>query len=67
MKKITIIILSFAFQFGMAQTNPDNQAGKQINRDWRNEVNRIFNPLDMDKVPHGLLLDRAIKFEYETF
>ena len=62
MKKIAIIILSFAFQFGMAQTNPDNQSGKQINRDWKNEVNRIFNPLDMDKVPHGLLLDRAMEF-----
>jgi hypothetical protein len=44
-----------------AQEN-DTIGGKHVNTTWKNEVNKIFDKLDVKKVPHGLLLDRAMEF-----
>ena len=53
MKKITSFFVLLPF-FMMAQINIDNQ--------WKNSINPIFQNLDKTKVQSGLLLDYAMEF-----
>jgi hypothetical protein len=53
MKKITTFLVLLPF-FVMAQINVDNQ--------WKNSINPIFENLDKTKVQSGMLLDYAMEF-----
>ena len=53
MKKITTFFVLLPF-FMMAQINIDNQ--------WKNSINPIFQNLDKSKVQSGMLLDYAVEF-----
>lgn len=53
MKKITLLLLLFPFLL-IAQVNIDNQ--------WKNSINPIFQNLDKSKIQSGMLLDYAIEF-----
>ena len=53
MKKITFLLVLLPF-FVMAQINIDNQ--------WKNSINPIFQNLDKSKVQSGMLLDYAMEF-----
>jgi hypothetical protein len=60
MKK-AVFLLFLASLFGYAQPK-DTIGGRHVNHDWIQQVRPLFNKLDMSKVPHGLLLDRAMEF-----
>jgi hypothetical protein len=53
MKKITILLFLMPIVL-MAQINVDNQ--------WKNSINPIFQNLDKTKIQSGLLLDYAMEF-----
>lgn len=53
MKKFTLVLLLLPFVI-LAQINIDNQ--------WKNSINPIFQNLDKTKVQSGLLLDYAMEF-----
>jgi hypothetical protein len=53
MKKITYFLFLFPL-FLMAQINVDNQ--------WKNAINPIFENLDKSKIQSGMLLDYAMEF-----
>jgi hypothetical protein len=53
MKKITNLLFLMPL-FAMAQVNVDNQ--------WKNTVNPIFQNLDKTKIQSGMLLDYAMEF-----
>ncbi len=54
MKKLTILLICFAFITLQAQT--------EINNNWKNQVNPIFQGLNKNRVPYKVLLDYAMEF-----
>ncbi|MCZ8331640.1 MAG: hypothetical protein O9282_10040 [Flavobacterium sp.] len=62
MKQLLIIIALLLTASGFAQDKNDTIGGKKINKEWKEAISKIFYKLDPQKVPHGLLLDRAIEF-----
>ena len=53
MKKFTTFLVLLPF-YMMAQINVDNQ--------WKNSINPIFENLDKSKIQSGMLLDYAMEF-----
>ena len=53
MKKLVLIIAIVPF-LAFAQLNVDNQ--------WKNSINPIFNDLEKNRIQSGILLDYAMEF-----
>ena len=51
---LAVVLLSF---FGYGQRD-----GIEIDRKWAEKINTHFEYLEMDRVPHGILLDYAMEF-----
>ena len=66
MKQLLIIIAFLVTGSGFAQDQNDTIGGKKINKEWKEEIHRIFHRLNPSKVPHGLLLDNSIAFHTKT-
>jgi len=67
MKQLLLIIAFFTVTCVFAQDENDTIGGKKINTEWKEAINKIFHKLDSRRVPHGLLLDRAIEFTNNQF
>jgi len=59
MKKFYTVIFSiFLVQVVLAQ----EPRGKEIDTLWQHQINQVFQHLDLERVPHGVLLDYAMEF-----
>lgn len=66
MKKISTLLcmLYVLLGYSQQQTNSVQAIVRpiQINNEWKNQVNPIFQGLDKTKIPHGILNDYALEF-----
>ena len=66
MKKISTLLFMLYASWGYSQqqTNSVQPAVRsiEINREWKNQINPIFQGLDKTRVPHGILNDYAMEF-----
>jgi len=57
MKKIYLLLLTNLFFLSLWA-----QGGKEIDSEWKHQINTVFQNLEMERVPHGVLLDYAMEF-----